>query len=462
MRPGAWATGLAVALAAAGWVRFHHLGQLSFWYDEVVTMRLARTAGPAALLRELGRIDATRAPLHPLLLQTWLRLVGTSEFAARSLSVVCGLVSIVLTARIARRAFHDVKVGLWSAWLSALSPMLIVYSREARMYAWLVLVTCAAWYALFTLRTRPGQRVWAAYAAWLVALVYSHPLGLLMAVALGSASLIVRAESKLPWRSWLLAHTLGALLIVPWVPRYLDHGPESTVGRLPIRFLLGLPIGFVGGNSLTLLGFVSMICVGLICIRKDPDGRSRPALANPVPSACLLSWLVVPPVLLYAYSAVSHPIFGPARYMLFVAPAFLILVARGLSKLPVWASIPAGLAASALSISAWPALVFAPDLKADWRGAAVALDRVDPSRSMPVVVLSADPKKNVEVETARYYLATRPCVESPPEGQVAYWVGVGVRSGRMAADPMAEDVHVRPGSRTIELPGLRLIEGRGD
>ena len=127
------------------------LGQLSFWYDEVVTMRLAQAPGPGALLDRLFEIDATRAPLHPLLLQAWVRLFGSSETSARALSVLCGVVTVALVCWIGRLAF-DSQTGLWAAWLAAWSPLLVYYSREARMYAWLVMVTCLCWGLLFSLR----------------------------------------------------------------------------------------------------------------------------------------------------------------------------------------------------------------------------------------------------------------------------------------------------------------------
>ncbi|MGZ3414666.1 MAG: hypothetical protein ACXWNX_13795, partial [Isosphaeraceae bacterium] len=68
---------LALATALRAW----KLGQLSFWYDEVVTMRLATAPTVAALFDRLFQIDATRALLHPLLLQRWIGLFGSSEAA---------------------------------------------------------------------------------------------------------------------------------------------------------------------------------------------------------------------------------------------------------------------------------------------------------------------------------------------------------------------------------------------
>ena len=166
-RLGFWRGGLAcvVIVVVAGSLRFFELGRLSFWYDEVVTMRLATAAGPGALVERLFEIDATRAPLHPLLLQTWIRVFGSSEAAARSLSVLCGLATIVLIYEIGRIAF-DTETGVWASWLAAFSPLLIVYAREARMYGWLVFATCLCWRMLFGLakstRHLAGWPIWLA------------------------------------------------------------------------------------------------------------------------------------------------------------------------------------------------------------------------------------------------------------------------------------------------------------
>ena len=386
--------------------------------------------------------------MHPLVLQGWVKAFGPSEASTRGLSVVCGLLTVAWIGRIGRRTFDDVSTGLWAAWLAALSPLLVVYSREARMYAWLVLVTCAAWDALLSLRPRPGRL--GLYALGLAALVYSHPLGLLMAATLALASLVNRRAFGLSWWQWLAAHLLGAMTVAPWASRYFDHDPESTVGRLSVRFLLGLPIGFIGGNFLTLVGFVGLTVYGLA--RRGLPHDARPP--NRVAVSCLLLWLTVPPVLLYAYSWVSHPVFGPARYTLFVAPAFLILVAGGLARLPRLARGGVGLFAACLSVSLYPSLIFAPDLKADWRGAAPVLDRLDPGRSEPVVVVATDPAYNVEVVTARYYLGPdRLVVAAPPLAGVArgrYWLASGIRGGRGPAE-------VPEGVRPVDLPGLRLI-----
>src|SRR5262249_7479028 len=137
------------------------------------------------------------------------------------------------------------------------------------------------------------------------------------------------------WRRWVAVHLAVAALTAPWIGNYLDHPPEFLSDPPSFRSLLGTPIGFLGGNSRVLLGLVGLIAWGIArrflrtghCL--CPSHRSM-ALAI----IFLLLWLIVPPLALYDYSWLAQPVFGPARYTVFVAPAYLILVALGLHHMP--------------------------------------------------------------------------------------------------------------------------------
>ena len=131
----------AIIVSVAACLRLWTLDSTSLWYDEIVTMRVARADGPGALVERLDQIDGTRAPLHPLILQVWLRVFGPSDLAGRSFSAFCGLGTVAVIFLLGRLAFDEI-TGRWAAWLAAVCPPLVYYSQEARMYAWLVLVTC--------------------------------------------------------------------------------------------------------------------------------------------------------------------------------------------------------------------------------------------------------------------------------------------------------------------------------
>jgi hypothetical protein len=223
-----------------------------------------------------------------------------------------------------------------------------------------------------------------------------------MMATLGLASLLFVGLFFGDWRRWLACHGIAVILAAPWLPHYFDHSPEFLSGRLPVKFLLGTPIGFIGGNSTALLGLILLIVYGI----------ARRALAfstvqDWAGAVCLVLWLVVAPILLYAYSWLASPIFGPARYTVFVAPAYLILIGQGLSRAPKLVGWSLGLAIPLISVSALGPTVYAADLKADWRAfsetVALQMPR-NPSARITVLVSSHGSGPNVEVETARYYL----------------------------------------------------------
>jgi hypothetical protein len=240
-----------------------------------------------------------------------------------------------------------------------------------------------------------------AYSLSLTALLYSHPLGLIMVGTLALASFLFLEVYLGSLQRWLAVHLAPLLLAAPWIPHYFDHPPEFLSGRLPIKFLLGTPIGFIGGNSLVHLGIASLIALGLWRRRGQRSKLDR--WSGP---ASLALWLVVPPLVLYAYSCIASPIFGPARYTLFVAPAYLILVAQGLIALPPVIRLALAIGLALLAAQALDRTVYAPGLKADWRSfSAVLTERTSrtPGETVTVLVKSEDPARNVEVETARYY-----------------------------------------------------------
>jgi mannosyltransferase len=452
---------LIAILLVASVARLVQVGQSSLWYDEVVTMRLARTQGPSALFGLLQEIDATRAPLHPLLLQGWIALLGPSDLSGRALSALCGIVTVALVYWVGLRAF-DRATGLWASWLCALSPLLVYYSREVRMYALLVLLTCLGWGCLFAQRRSPRPWWLGLYGLCLIALGYSHPLGLLMIAALGLASVLNHRAFGISWRGWLLTHAAVGLALVPWVGRYFDHEPESVTGLLPLRFLFGMPIGFIGGNFQVLLLFAMLIAFGQGVVHRREEGRLRVGLEHPVACVSLLIWLVLPPLVLYAYSRVSQPIFGSARYTLFSGPAYLILVARGLARLPAVLRYSSAAGSAALSGVLLLSMVFRPDLKADWRGAAAFLDRGGSSGI--VAVISADPSRNVEFESARYYLGPHwiviPCPNRLSDltgGKIVVWVSIGLRDGQTAGALPEEFVNHKIIQKVVDFPGLRLM-----
>ena len=178
-----------------------------------------------------------------------------------------------------------------------------------------------------------------------------------MVAAHGLAYLLVRHDLKLKLGWWLAIQIAVFLTFAPWLTRYLDHGTDYPMPRYSIRFLLAVPLEYVGGNGIALFACLAIVTFGLL---------SRGNLVVKLSEyLILLTWMVVPPTLMYVYSYFFQPIFGPPRYHLFIAPAYLILLAHGLTKLAVtvrWTAAAAGLV---LSLSLLAAGVYDRALKSE-------------------------------------------------------------------------------------------------
>ena len=125
-------TGVAIVIvvAAAFALRAFMLGGQSFWYDEGISVVMAP--------RDLATITANASadihpPLYYYILHFWVQLVGTSEFGARFLSVIYGVLLVPLVFQLGRRLFNR-EAGLAGAIVTAMAPFLVYYSQEARMY----------------------------------------------------------------------------------------------------------------------------------------------------------------------------------------------------------------------------------------------------------------------------------------------------------------------------------------
>lgn len=242
---------LAVLLLGAA-LRFYRLDVQSFWNDEGNSARLAERS--IALIIE-GAAGDVHPPGYYLLLRAWRDRVGGSEFALRSLSAFCGVLTVALTAALGRKAG-----GTWTAVGGALAlavhPLAVYYSQEARMYALLGLMAAATLWIAARLQHR-SPIVWPDAGALLLVLIvglYTHyAYGFVVLgvnVAFAATSLLRR---PLYWRRlliWAGCHVLAALAFLPWLPNVLraagwappDLNTGQALGEMVRALLVGITL----------------------------------------------------------------------------------------------------------------------------------------------------------------------------------------------------------------------------
>lgn len=137
-------------------LRVHLLDQQSLWWDEAKTV--SRTLLPIPDLLSDILSKRHHLPLFFLLVRPWFALVGSSEFGARFFSVICGVISLPITYKMAR-LIGGKMVGLVAAFLLAISPFHIWYSQEARMYTMVTLLILVSHYFVFRLLKNNSPKI---------------------------------------------------------------------------------------------------------------------------------------------------------------------------------------------------------------------------------------------------------------------------------------------------------------
>lgn len=138
-------------------VRLPQIGVAGLWNDEAIVAAVAEH--PVEVLLEDVRGDA-----HPPLFFVIAHLVrmavgfeGWTEAGIRAISLFFGMVSIAVIYKVGQQMISD-RAGVLAAFLLALSPMHVHYSREGRNYALLMLLILLAMSGVAALHRRPRQR----------------------------------------------------------------------------------------------------------------------------------------------------------------------------------------------------------------------------------------------------------------------------------------------------------------
>lgn len=343
-----------VTLLALG-LRLYRLDGQSLWYDEAFSVYLARM--------DLAEITARTAadiqpPLYYYLLHGWIQLFGDSELSVRSLSVLFGVLTVPLIYALARNLFRWRQAGLLAALLLAVSPLHLWYSQEARMYTLLTFLGVLSGCLLLLAMRAPtrGQRIgwWLAYVLASIAAVYTHYFAFFL-LAFQAVYLLIAwwAAGFRPRHIVLGGLAAGVSILLaylPWLPPLLTRYAADVSywpGRLKLpEIMVDIAVSFVGGESvLESTGLFLAAGYGLILLlsiasllQKAADSQADPGgpINGRLPASYgallfLLLYLLLPPALILALSYDS-PKFN-ARYVMISHPAFLLLLAGGLSAL---------------------------------------------------------------------------------------------------------------------------------
>ncbi len=338
----------AVTLLAA-WLRLRQLAVPSFWLDESLHYDFATRALSQPFWRWLGIFQIENGPLF-YTSEVAGRLSHSPEWSARIAPALFGIATIPL-AWFAARAITDRAVPYAFAVLLAVSPLHVYYSREARPYALVVLISTA----LLALLLRGGKRI-GVVIVLVVTAFYSTAVVAPVLLSAAVATMILR------WWRIAAASIAGTILIV------LCYRPIVHIGEEQLPRIDSLLQSFsIAALDITrphrgAYVFALLAIAGAIALARRNATQAIVAVA-----------IAVLPVVIPIIAARRMQHFFAVRYVIAALPAYLLLVAVGISTLlaPLrrWhlETIASIVAAALLVREGWDAALNEPFRKLDWR-----------------------------------------------------------------------------------------------
>jgi len=212
-----------LAFAARLW----DIGGKGLWYDEASTALMAR-AGVAEIVQFHWRSAFEHPPLWVLLIHFWSMIWGQSEFALRLPAAFSGALLVPLMWQNLKLCWPaDRVVRFVAALFIAISPVLILYSQEARMYAIVTLLAAISIYLFFRLQDSDGWSLLAAYVIANVVMLGVHYYSVLL-IAAEALCVLLTWRSRRRGRTRLIAGlALSILPLILWAA--LSPGFQTTL-----------------------------------------------------------------------------------------------------------------------------------------------------------------------------------------------------------------------------------------
>ena len=319
---------MVIVLGLALILRLVFLNQ-SLWLDESIqALALMGRMGP---LLTYALADY-QPPLYHLIGYVSTHIFGYSEIALRLPSLLSGIFTVYFMVKIGE-LIGSKKNGLIAGLLAATNPLLIYYSQEGRTYAMTTLFVTASFYYFLELLKQKTKKSYMLYVLFTILFLWTSYLSWFALLAQGVYVLWKK-------RYDLLYIQIGsALTLLAWIPSFLSSlsigqltrggSPEwgNVVGGLTWKSLPLTWVKFVIGR----IGFDNKILYGGIVGVIGLFHLFTLKMVNYKKYLVLLFWLI-PPIALGIITATVLPIYQYFR-VLFVLPAYLLLLAIGLSNL---------------------------------------------------------------------------------------------------------------------------------
>ncbi|HEY9777292.1 MAG TPA: glycosyltransferase family 39 protein [Planktothrix sp.] len=335
------------------------LAQFMSYRGEPILFKFDKPHSLPDLFQHFREVDPLCPPLYGVLLNRWRLAFGSSDLALRGFSTVWSVLSNITLMTMTAVLFGG-PTAIFAGMMQALSPFDVTYGQEVRMYSLeLFLATFSTAMMVWLIRdskTRSRLLSSALYAVSVWALINTHYTAMftvVFQVLFVMAACWRRRDVKL--LGWLAGS--GALCLLLWLPWFgyfwqaASHRNGSFyVSRAfswmwPITALfLRIPLNwacFLSSSHLpwflTPLYLTSAVVLTFgiaYAIKQVRVGQKDDPSIGVMPYYLLLSWILVPSLILWALDVVeTRKVLEFSRYLIAITPGVYILAGIGVVRL---------------------------------------------------------------------------------------------------------------------------------
>ena len=302
----------------------------SVWFDEAYSITLAKR--PIGELVHLTAIDV-HPPVYYLFLHFWGGLFGFGELSLRLSSVIPMFFAIILMAILLKRLFNKPFAG-FATLLLCLSPMLIRYGFEIRMYAMATMLAVLATIVLVLIEAEKNAKrrhlLQFAYAT-LVALGMLTLYYTIVIWLTHFAYLIwqtVKSKKSILRQEFWMMYILAVLLFTPWLFVAIKQFTNGALAQISEPMTVNNLLGVFSFNllykpiwqldqifGLLILGFINLF--GVLLAKK---------IKNKQKNTSFLIFMAAGPLLVEILICLVKPMYVE-RYLVYSAPFLIALIA---------------------------------------------------------------------------------------------------------------------------------------
>lgn len=302
----------------------------SVWFDEAYSITLAKR--PIGELVHLTAIDV-HPPVYYLFLHFWGGLFGFGELSLRLSSVIPMFFAIILIAILLKRLFNKPFAG-FATLLLCLSPMLIRYGFEIRMYAMATMLAVLATIVLVLIEAEKNAKRRHLLQFTYAALVALGMLTLYYTIVIWLthfAYLIwqtVKSKKPILRQEFWLMYILAVLLFTPWLFVAIKQFTNGALAQISEPMTVNNLLGVFSFNllykpiwqldqifGLLILGFITLF--GVLLAKK---------IRNKQKNTSFLIFMAAGPLLVEILICLVKPMYVE-RYLVYSAPFLIALIA---------------------------------------------------------------------------------------------------------------------------------------